>query len=85
MDADLRSRPFPNILNIEAGPNRAMTSLETKVVSIEKRLEELEETMEILGDKRTTRSIEKGLKDLQHGRFRRYESVNELLKGIKRG
>jgi len=36
-----------------------MTSLETKVVSIEKRLEELEETMGILGDKKTTRSIER--------------------------
>jgi hypothetical protein len=62
-----------------------MTTLETKVVSIEKRLEELEETMDILSDKKTTRSIERGLRDLQHGRFRRYENVNELLKGIKHG
>ncbi len=62
-----------------------MTTLETKVVSIEKRLEELEETMDILGDKKTTRSIERGLRDLQKGRFRRYESVSELLKGIKHG
>jgi hypothetical protein len=62
-----------------------MTSLETKVVSIEKRLEELEETMEILGDKKTTKSIERGLRDLKQGRFRRYESVNELLKGIRHG
>jgi len=40
-----------------------MTSLETKLVSIEKRLEELEETMDVLGDKKTTRSIERGLRD----------------------
>jgi len=62
-----------------------MTSLETKLVSIEKRLEELEETMDVLGDKKTTRSIERGLRDLQEGRFRRYENVNQLLKGIKHG
>lgn len=62
-----------------------MATLETKVVSIEKRLEELEETMEILGDKKTTKSIERGLRDLQQERFRRYENVNELLKGIRHG
>ena len=62
-----------------------MTSLETKVVSIEKRLGELEETMDILGDKKTVKSIERGLRDLQQGRFRRYESVDALLKGIKHG
>jgi hypothetical protein len=62
-----------------------MTSLATKVVSIERRLEELEETMDILGDKKTMRSIERGLRDLHQGRFRRYENVNELLKGIKHG
>ena len=62
-----------------------MTSLGTKVVSIERRLEELEETMDILGDEKTVRSIERGLRDLQQGRFRRYENVNELLKGIKHG
>jgi len=60
-----------------------LTSLATKVISIEKRLEELEETIDILGDKKTVRSIERGLKDLQQGRFRRYENVDELLKGIK--
>jgi hypothetical protein len=62
-----------------------MTTLETKVVSIEKRLEELEETMDILGDKKTTRSIARGLRDLQQGRFRKYGNVDELLKGIKQG
>ena len=60
-------------------------TLATKVVSIERRLEELEETVDILGDKKTVRSIERGLRDLQQGRFHRYENVNELLKGIKHG
>ena len=77
--------PLPNILKVGPPANGTITSLETKVVSIEKRLEELEETMDILGDKETVRSIERGLRDLQQGRFRRYENVNELLKGIKHG
>jgi hypothetical protein len=62
-----------------------MATLETKVVSIEKRLEELDETMGILGDKQTIRSIERGLRDLRRGRFHRYEGVNELLEGVKHG
>jgi len=61
-----------------------MARLENKIVSIEKRLDDLEETMEIMGDKRMVRSIERGLKDLREGRFRRYESVDALLKGIKK-
>ena len=60
-----------------------MTTLESKVVSIEKRLGELEETMEILGEKKTTRSIARGLKDLKEGRFRTYKDVDSLIKGIK--
>ena len=60
-----------------------MAKLENKIVSIEKRLDELEETIEILGDKRTTRSIERGLKDLREGRFRKYGSVQALLEEIK--
>jgi hypothetical protein len=60
-----------------------MTSLESKVVSIEKRLEELEETMEVLGDKRTTRSIARGLKDLREGRLHKYKNVDELVKSLQ--
>jgi hypothetical protein len=61
-----------------------LAKLENKIVSIEKRLDDLEETMEIMGDKRTVRSIERGLKDLREGRFRRYESVDELFREIKK-
>ena len=61
-----------------------MAKLENKIVSIEKRLDDLEETMEIMGDKRTIRSIERGLKDLREGRFRRYESVDGLFREIKK-
>jgi hypothetical protein len=61
-----------------------LAKLENKIVSIEKRLDDLEETMEIMGDKRTIRSIERGLKDLREGRFRRYESVDALFREIKK-
>jgi len=61
-----------------------MAKLENKIVSIEKRLDDLEETMEIMGDKRMVRSIERGLKDLREGRFRRYEGVDALFKEIKK-
>ncbi len=60
-----------------------MTTLQSKVISIERRLGELEETMEVLGDKKTIRSIARGLKDLREGRFHRYKDVSELLKAIK--
>ena len=60
-----------------------MTTLESKVVSIERRLEELEETIEVLGDKKTTRSIARGLKDLKEGRFHRYKDVESLIKGTR--
>jgi hypothetical protein len=60
-----------------------MPKLENKIVSLEKRLDELEETVEVMGDAKTIRSIERGLKDLQEGKFHRYESVATLFKTIK--
>jgi hypothetical protein len=60
-----------------------MPKLENKIVSIEKRLDELEETVEVMGDAKTVRSIERGLKDLQEGKFQKYESVESLFKTIK--
>ncbi len=60
-----------------------MSKLDTKIISIERRLAELEETMEILGDKRTVRSIERGLKDLREGRFHKYDDVEGLFEKIK--
>ncbi|MBI4257501.1 MAG: hypothetical protein HY619_00965 [Thaumarchaeota archaeon] len=59
-----------------------MAKHESKLVSIEKRLDELEETMEILGDRKTMRSIERGLNDLRAGRYKRYDTVDALLEGV---
>ena len=56
-----------------------MAKLENKILLIEKRLDDLEETMEIMADKKTVRSIERGLKDLREGRIHRYESVEAFF------
>ena len=61
-----------------------MPKLENKIVSIEKRLDDLEETIEILGDAKTTRSIERGLADLREGKFQRYETVDPLFRKARR-
>lgn len=61
-----------------------MAKIEGKIVSMERRLDDLEETLEIMGDKKTVRSIERGLKDLREGRFRTYESVDTLFKAMKK-
>ena len=61
-----------------------MPKPENKLVSLEKRLDDLEETVEIMGEKGTMRSIERGLKDLREGKFRRYESVDALFREIKK-
>ena len=54
-----------------------------RITSIEKHLDQLEETTEVQGDEWTMRSIERGLKDLQEGRFHRYESVESLFRAVK--
>jgi len=61
-----------------------LAKVDNKIISIEKRLDDLEETMEIMADKKTVRSIERGLKDLREGRFHRYESVDAFFKELKK-
>ena len=50
---------------------------------VERRLEELEETIEILGDEKLLLSIERGLKDLRAGHYKRYADVNALFRDIE--
>jgi hypothetical protein len=57
--------------------------LKDRIASIERRLAELEQTIEVQGDTPTVRSIERSLKDLQQGRFRRYDSVESLFRAVK--
>ncbi len=61
-----------------------MTVTEKRVARIEQRLEELVETMDVLSDKRLARSIERGLRDLREGRYKKYADVNAMFRDIER-
>ncbi len=61
-----------------------MVARKDRVSLVERRLEELEETMEILGDEKLLLSIERGLKDLREGRYKRYADVDALFRDIER-
>ncbi len=47
---------------------------------LENKVGELEETMEILSDKRLLKSIKEGLDDLKSGRYKVYKTVAEMKK-----
>jgi hypothetical protein len=51
---------------------------------LEDRVDELEETLEIMGDKKLLGSIERGLKNLKEGRYKRYKDVNTMFSDLKR-
>lgn len=61
-----------------------MTVTEKRVARIEQRLEELVETMDVISDKRLARSIERGLRDLREGRYKKYADVNAMFRDIER-
>ncbi len=61
-----------------------MVARKDRVSLVERRLEEIEETMEILGDEKLLLSIERGLKDLREGRYKRYADVDALFRDIER-
>jgi hypothetical protein len=60
-----------------------MNAAEDRIALVERRLEELEETVEILADKKLLRSIERGLEDVREGRYKKYASVDSLFKDIE--
>jgi DNA topoisomerase IA len=55
-----------------------MSSSRAKLRQIEKRLDELEETMEILADKKLLAALRKSLDDIKEGRYKDYQSVKEF-------
>jgi len=52
------------------------------VKKLENKVGKLEETMEILSNKRLLKSINEGLDDLKSGRYKVYKSVQEMKKDI---
>jgi hypothetical protein len=55
-----------------------LTSSEVKLKQIQERLDGLEETMEILADKKTLASIKKSLSDIRQGRYKDYRNVKQF-------
>ena len=55
-----------------------MTTTETKLHRIEDRLESLEETVEVLADKKLLGAIKKSLDDIKAGRFRDFKDARDL-------
>jgi len=49
---------------------------------LERRVDDLEESLEILGDRKLVRSIERGLKDLKNGRYKKYQDVKSLFSNL---
>lgn len=58
-------------------PAVIMSLLRQRIRTLEKRVEEFRETLEILSDKKTLRSTERGLRDLKLGKYRTYKSFDE--------
>lgn len=55
-----------------------MSRLEERVKKLEGKVGELEETVEILSDKKLLKSIKEGLDDLKSRRYKIYKSVEEM-------
>ena len=50
---------------------------------MEERIESLEETVEVLADKKLLTSIRKALDEIKRGKFRDYRSVDEFMAKFK--
>jgi hypothetical protein len=59
-----------------------MSQTEHRLRKLEIRVDELEESIEVLRDKKLVRSVERGLKDLREGKFKKYEDAKSLFSDI---
>jgi len=57
--------------------------LKERVERLEKRVDELEENLEVLGDPKMLEDIQRGLDDLKAGRFKVYEDVDEYMADLE--
>lgn len=60
-----------------------MAATEQRLRKLEHRVDELEETLEKMRDKKLVRSIERGLKDLKEGRYVKYKDVRSLFRDLE--
>lgn len=54
-----------------------MSSVRQRIHTLEKKVEEFRETLEILSDKKTLRSIDRGLRDLRLGKYRTCKNFDD--------
>jgi hypothetical protein len=54
----------------------------SKLSEIESRVESLEETIDIMGDKKVLLQIKLALDDVKQGRYRDYDSVEQLKASV---
>ena len=62
-----------------------MTTTQTKLHRIEDRLESLEETVEVLADKKLLGAIKKSLDDIKAGRYRDFKDAREYKARFETG
>ena len=62
-----------------------MTTTETKLHRIEDRLESLEETVEVLADKKLLGAIKKSLDDIKAGRYKDFRGVRDYRARFETG
>ncbi len=55
-----------------------MSNSQAELKRIKKRLDDIEETMEILADKKTLAGIKKSLNDIKAGRYKDYRDVKQF-------
>ena len=58
---------------------KKLENIEKRMVT-KKQLDSLVETMEIMGNPKTMKSIQESEKDIKAGRYKKVESVKEMLK-----
>ena len=55
-----------------------MSNSQTSLRQIQQRLDGLEDTIEILADKKTLASIKRALSDIKQGRYKDYRNVKQF-------
>jgi hypothetical protein len=59
-----------------------LSQTEQRLKKLERRVDELEESLEIMGDDKLVRSIARGLKDLKEGKYKKYENARSLFSDV---